>query len=106
MISQLAEMETGCPKALEKRKGHPVRGRTFAMSPIQPIITPVYLTTHQFRKRLQTAHPDAGAILQLAHDLNDGRIVVVDASARQAKRLARFISTAIGPSALAAATRH
>jgi hypothetical protein len=68
------------------------------MSSIHPtsvIVTPHYVTGREFNKRLRAAYPsDPATILQLALDLHRGRLVVTDASVRQAKRLARFVAAA------------
>ena len=77
------------------------------MSSIPPnttLVTPHYITSNEFRRRLQSAYPsDPSAVLRLALDLRDGRVVVTHASARQAKRIATFVAGTTEAIAAAAA---
>ena len=68
-----------------------------------PVITPHYITGRELNRRFNEVWLDPAKCLQLALDLQAGRLIITKISARKAQRLDEFVTAATGAVVAAAA---
>ncbi|MGX1352490.1 hypothetical protein AB7M49_006099 [Bradyrhizobium elkanii] len=78
------------------------------MNSIQPncaVVTPVYVGSREFTRRVRHAYPDPTKCLQIALDVQAGRLVVL-ASRKYIQRVDAFVAMATGVTVSASRYLH